>query len=380
MIVWTLATRDGFFGVHENSIEDGILAGRPLIIDPSITFRKHFEIPTDVDRNPEKLKLELFSRFLPSEIDDYVCQFREGPIAEEGTRRVLGLAIKDDDMRWLEGQPGEETDKYFLENLLRPAPDSSGTRCVQLSLPNGVYFGVFDGDFLTWSRYLNTPRDETIEKTRSFVQGEFQDVNRILSLPTFPGTEGDAASWVNALTDWLPDAPSPDRKLTRSQSSRHWKDWRKTAWTLLILGLLAVGLWTVYYYQSIQRKHQWLANKSQVLLDKHKRPTETLNSRIKSLRQKIRSQSNEVADVYPRLFQLDQTLKQHAIYLLQMNVRNSQGQLVLMTNSLQSAEDLKEALLAHSDIERVEIVSTTPRENGNYQFKVNINVQWTPTT
>ncbi|MFB6347566.1 MAG: hypothetical protein ABEK50_17760 [bacterium] len=376
MINWTLATRDGFYAIHGDTMEDEVITGQPLLIDPSITFRKHFEIPQNIDRNPDKLKLELFSRFLPSDIEDYICQFQDGPLTEDGTRSVLGLAIKDQDMKWLEGLHGEESENYFLENLLRPPGGSEERHSLELPLPGGLYFGVFRDRRLVWARYLNDPRSETIYKTRDYLEEEYPDLDQHHSLPSFPEETEDPTNWIEGIGEWLPDSPDTDKIVVRDKERSPWDTWRQTAWTLLFLTAVTVGLWVYYNRVLINRHQKWLNNKSKKLLESSNNPVRTLQSRIKSTRQKLKTQSTEVLDIHPRIYQLDQAIAANDVLLLQMQLVKNRGQLVLGTDSLQSAEQMKGSLLSVSNIERVEIVSTNPQQDQQYQYKVSLNVQW----
>lgn len=373
---WTLATRNGFFAIHGDSMEDEVITGRPLIIDPSITFRKHFEIPGSVNKSPENLKLELFARFLPSEIDNYVCQFLDGPVSSDGTRRVLGLALKEKDMQWLEGLHGEESQKYFLESLLASGSESSGAEALELPLPNGIYFGVLQDGFLRWARYLSDPRTKTLDQTRDYIREEFTDVADIQRLPDFPREEDEATDWIHSIKKWLPETPDQSKILSRERSRSYWEEWRSTAWTLLFLAYVTAGVWILYNYRSVRQQRNWLQSNGKKLFESTANPNRKLSSEIQSIRRKLKTQSQQVLDVYPRLFQLDRAIRNNDVYLLQLKIRKNQCQLVVMTNSLKAAEAMKQSLLNVPNISRVEIVSTQPQQDSDYQYKVNLNMMW----
>lgn len=373
---WTLATSNGFYAIRGNTLEDEVITGKPLIVDPSITFRKHFEIPGTVDKSPEKLKIELFSRFLPSEIDNYICQFRDGPVSNDGTRRVLGLAIKEKDMQWLEGLHGEDPQKFLFETLLAPREGSNTPSAAEINLPDGVFFGVFENEFLTWARYLGDPGEKTLDQTRDYIHDEFDTIDSIQQSPPFTGIE-EASDWVKGIKQWLPETPDPDHAISRDRNQNYWETWRSTAWTLLFLAFVTLGVWTVYYRHSIKQKQSWLKDNSKQLLNTTNNPNRKLQSKIKSIQQKLQTQADEILDVHPRLYQLDQAIMANDLYLLQLKIRKNQSQLVVMTDSLQSAEEMKETLLAVPNIDRVEIVSTNPQQDSEFQYKVNLNVKWT---
>lgn len=374
---WNLASRSGFYHIDGTGVEETVAESDPLLIDPSITFRKHFELPTGVDRDPETLRLELFSRFLPADLDQYVCQFQDGTLTDNDARRVLGLAIKETDLKWLEGIHGEDTPKYILENLLEP-PSGQSDVYLELSLPEGLYAGVFKDGFLTWSRYLkegDQEEDSEREATRTYVEDEFPDVETVAESPPFRTDE--AGEWIEFSGNWIQDDPSEDRVVRRDLSRDLWSRWRSTAWTLLSLALLTTVVWWGYNYVTIRNHQNWTRQQAERFLGSSSNPLDSLESSLGELRSTLET-TEESRNVYPRIAQVDSVLAESDVHLLQLKISGSQGQLVFVTNSLESAENLKDSFLDAPGISRSEIVSTNPQEEGEYQFKVNMNVLWEP--
>lgn len=370
MNTWTLASRNGFYTISSDGIRENVSEGNPLLIDPSITFRKHFELPKSVDKDPRTLRLELFSRFLPADIDNYICQFEKGPLTQSNSSRVLGLAIKTQDMDWLEGIHGENENKFILERQLKP-PEFSD--CVlELDLPEGKFFGVFSDDFLNWTRYLKDPDDEQINETLDYIQNEYPDSDKVIESPDFQDEE---SSWIEFINEWLPGKPNPAEAVIREQETDFWSRWQATAWTLLILVFMTIGVWWYYNHLKISNNREWARKKSRQFFDTSKNPFQTVKNEITELKNTIDSRKKS-PEVYPRLSLLDEVLKNVDIHLLQLKIRKNQGQIVFMTNSLKEAEDLKGALLSQPQIAQSEIVSTSPQTGNDFQFKVNLNVLW----
>lgn len=371
---WILANRTGFYEVRSDDIVEDLSPGQPLLIDSSITLRKHFEIPTTVDRDPKTLKLELFSRFLPADVDQYICRFIEGGLTENNSRRVLGLAIKEKDMDWIEGIHGENEPRYFLEHVLRPSPQK-GSCLLELDLPNGTFFGVYLTDFLTWARFLEEPDKDELNSTRDYIRSEYPDCDEIHQSPEF-ATSGNSKKWPKFIGNWLPDSFETSLQVKRSHSVNYWRQWQLSAWVLLLFALLTVTTWWSYNYFTIQRHEEWIQTKSQEFLGTTESPNQALKEQIDNLRSRLRS-SKEILDVYPRIARIDELVNNEDIHLLQLKIQANQGQIVFMTKSLKAAEELKGNLLDIDMIDRTEIVSTTPREGKEFPFKVNMNLLWT---
>ncbi len=369
---WNFASRSGFYHIDDGIIREDVLAGLPLIIDPSITFRKHFELPTQVDRDPNTLKLELFARFLPADIDKYICQFVPGPETEEGTQKILGLAIQENDLRWLEGIHGENNEKYFLERMISPPSDESN--CVfELELSEGIFTGVFQEGFLDWSRYLKSPDGDERKQTRKYLENEYSHVQPHRESPPFSIETGE--EWTSFLDSWLPDQPDSEMRVTRESNLDFWSRWQTTAWTLLVLGVLTVGTWWSYNYYTLLQNQQWLQEQASRFLTESEDPLNHLNSVIEKRKNTLQT-TDETLDVYPRVADVDEALAQVNVELLQLKISDRQGQVSFLTNSLSTAENLNKLLREQKGITRTEIVSTNPREDSSYQFKVDINLLW----
>jgi hypothetical protein len=349
--------------------------GAPLLIDPSITFRKHFELPATVNKDPRTLKLELFSRFLPADLDDYICQFQDGPTTDNNTKRVIGLAIKEKDMQWLEGLHGKGGEKYILENLLE-APDEPDCQ-LKLNLPEGIYYGIFEDGFLSWARFLKSPEESMITETEDYIAEEYPHLETRYESPDFE-IDSNEPSWGEFLDDWLPAQPDPSRIVVRPKDRNFWDQWRQTAWILLVLILLTSGTWWCYNYYVIRQNQQWINARAERFLNGSNNPADYLQSEITSMRETIESMQ-EIPDVFPRIARLDEVLGNADIHLLQMKFKGKQAQLVFMTKSLKIAEKLKEDILAIDGVDRTEIVSTNPQQQEEFQFRVNINLLWNPT-
>lgn len=371
---WNLASRSGFYHSENGSIREDISGSEPLIIDPSITFRKHFELPTQVDRDPETLKLELFSRFLPADIDEYVCQFVMGPRNDRDSRKILGLAVKENDLRWLEGIHGEDNDKYLLERMIRPPSDQSN--CIlELELPEGVFMGVFEDGFLDWCRFLKSTGEEERKQTRKYIENEYSYIETRRESPSF--TVGDGTDWTTFLDSWIPSQPEPETVVSRESEGGFWGRWRTTAWFLLVLAALAVGTWWSYNYYTLVQHQQWIQKQSDRFLDDPGDPLTSLNSAIEQRRSTLET-TEEALDVYPRVADVDAALAQLDVELIQLKIAQRQGQVSVLTDSLSTAENLKDRLQEQTGISETEIVSTTPREDSAFQFKVDVNVLWSP--
>jgi hypothetical protein len=371
---WNLASRSGFYHSENGSIREDISGSEPLIIDPSITFRKHFELPTQVDRDPETLKLELFSRFLPADLDEYVCQFVMGPRNDRDSRKILGLAVKENDLRWLEGIHGEDNDKYLLERMIRPPSDQSN--CIlELELPKGVFMGVFEDGFLDWCRFLKSTGEEERKQTRNYIENEYSYVETRRESPSF--TVDNGTDWTTFLDSWIPSQPEPDAAVSRESEGDFWGRWRTTAWLLLVLATLTVGTWWSYNYYTLVQHQNWIQKQSDRFLDDSGDPLTSLNSAIEQRRSTLQT-TEEALDVYPRVADVDAALAQLDVELIQLKIAQRQGQVSVLTDSLSTAENLKDRLRDQGGISETEIVSTTPREESAFQFKVDVNVLWSP--
>lgn len=371
---WNFASRNGFYHIDEGAIREDVSSGSPLIVDPSITFRKHFELPTQVDRDPETLKLELFSRFLPADINEYVCQFVAGPKTGDGSQKLLGLAIKENDLRWLEGIHGEDSEKYLLEQIIAP-PSNQTNSVLELELPEGVFIGVFEDGFLDWSRYLKTSEGEERKQTRKYLENEYSHIEARRESPPFDLKNG--TEWTDFLDPWLPSQPDPDTIVTRDSDVDFWSRWRATAWTLFVLATLTVGTCWAYNYYTLTKHQQWIQQQADRFLSQSGDPLNDLNSAIEKRRSTLES-TEKALNVYPRVADVDQALGQVDVELLQLKIADRQGQVSFLTNSLSTAESLNKILREQEGITRTEIISTNPRENSSYQFKVDVNLLWNP--
>ncbi len=364
---WILLTRDNLLEIDQERVRevDSDRPDLPLFVSPALCFHKTFSLPTDLDRSPENLQMEMFTRFLPGNLDEYLIQFvRLEELDEE--IRTLGLGVKKE---LLSGYLDRGAPIYLLERVFAEQKFSLPT-LLYIHLYSGSYCGYYEEN-LRWSRFVSEFDNETEEQTRQYVEENFTGEFEVKEL--FEERQLKSPESVRGLTEFVAEHNRPEFKL-RSESDGDYKQVPLSLWFLLVLALVVTGTWwqssrlEKNYYQT------WMTKRFEQVLDREPRyPLQELEVALKRQKPAAGVKSN-VVKKFPLLARIDAAFAQAPVHLLRLNLNGRKVQLIFLTESLKYAENLRSEL-SKRQMKEVEIVSTEAKELKNYQFEVHLQFQ-----
>lgn len=375
MDAFWLYSRGGSFlvsrrGIQSESTPPGDV---PTVLGPSVTFRKHFQVPADLDRDRDQVLREMFANFLPGGLSDYHCQFVVNN-SDEASLDVLGLAVDRTTLDDVVDSEASPDPVVCFERLIADHGFSRST-CVEIPFPTGRYFGVFHGSVL-WSRFLRNARDAECRQTREYVEEHFPGVQNRPSVPEWEvGSAG--AQWAEVILSWLPDRPEPEHELLGTAGTSLWERYRTRAWVLLALTLIALLVWIGVHYRTQSAIEARIDREFEVVFERSSRfPVDELESQVARLEDRDRGAALPLQ--YPRLVQVDQAFDTERLQLLRLSLTEEGGRLIFVAPSLELAESVRDDLQDAETVQDASITSTSSDvEDG---FEVNLRLQWRPPT
>lgn len=372
MDAFWLVTRDDRYRVGPGTIE--AVSSRPVdvpvLIGPSLTFRKHFQVPAQLDRDRETVLKEMFGNFLPGPLSDYRCQFVVGEAASENVD-VLGLAVQEAVLDPFVDPEGSTTPPLYCFERLLAERSFDGLTLLDIPFPSGRYFGVYD-QAPRWSRFLRDPREEDLEGVRETIQEEYPDLKQRPGCPEWALGEA-GGDWARLILELLPEEPDRSLKLMGGAGDSWWARHRRQAWLLLTLLLVSLAVWMGVHYRSQTALREQMDRQFEEVMGRPSRfPLDELRSQVNRLREA--GDPSRVPRQFPRLVQVDRALASQGARLLRLSLKPEGGRVIFRVSSLERAEGVRDHLMGEGDVADASITSTSSDvESG---FEVNLDVQW----
>lgn len=372
MKTFSLITQKGIFSIDERLKQrSSIPPDGDVLIGPSLTFRKNFEIPESVEQNPRKLKLKIFSRFLPEDIDEFTCQFITGTVPSGNQRKVSGFGIHNDRLASLKNHLSENQDIFFLEALLKNPFPEERTK-LTLFLPGGRLLARFENDFVIWTNFRQDDGDNHVH-----VPQFLPDFDREYSTVNFPENPDNlhATDWVEGFRKCLdPDPPGNLSLVSRSIKSV-WEQWRpKVYGTVLFMALTLLGWIGVMYYSNAVR-HNWMRTEYQNLTGESSRtPFSELRTKITRLEKTVATSRDRpvTPPLYSVIPQIDSVFSNNDIKLLTLGLSRNTLEVTFLSSSLETAEEFRNELGALSTIKNPSIVNSNTLSGEDYSYEIDL--------
>lgn len=372
---FVLISRNGMFHVNDSVTPvEQIPEGCDVVIDPSLTFRKNFEVPGTVDRDEEKIKLQVFSRFLPEDIDQFTCQFMAKAEDQSEKTRVCGLGIRTEKLNNIKNQLATNQEVYFLEALLENPFPGQRTE-LSVSLPEGRLLAQFSSDFLVWSNFLDDNEDQHVYRP-----GFLPESDNTVELPEFPETPEDRSdpSWRDEFTRCLRTDPPGDLSLLNRLYRSIWDRWENTAHLTVVLMVVTALVWTgvQHYANSIRRN--WLHEEYRKLTG------ETSETPYRTLREKVSRLESEMdttespqpqTPLYPVIPKVDSILGDRDIHLLTLDLSRRSLEFAFLSPSLENAEQFRNDLEAIHIVTSASINNSSTLSDDTYRYEINLSSQ-----
>lgn len=371
MDAFWLLTRSDRFRVSREGIQavSSRPHGLPVVIGPSRTFRKHFRVPADLERDRETVLTEMFGNFLPGAVSDYRCQFVVHAAGSDEVD-VLGLAVQKTILEPFAASEEAAPSLYCFERLLAERSFEQLT-LLEIPFPSGRYYGVYD-ETPRWSRFLREPREQDLEEVREQLEEDYPGLRQRPGCPAW--AEGEAGGdWGRVILDLFPESPSRSLKLLTDVSDAWWGRYRLRAWLLLGLLIASLVVWMGVHHrtQSVlqDRMHRQF---EEVVGRPSQFPLEDLRSQVNRLR--AAEGPSRVPRQFPRVVHLDRALASEEGRLLRLSLSREGGRLIFRVPSLERAEGVRDRLLSEDAVTGASITSTS--SDAEEGFEVNLNVQW----
>lgn len=375
---WWYVSRGGVLHLSDQGVrgpQSGIGPGDPVLVGPSVTLRKHFRIPVDIERDEKSVMLEFFARYLPGSVEPYHCQFVSTDHAGDEKRDVLGLAVNREELSSRLGDDAGEQSLYLLERLLAEGSRDRPT-LLTIPVPGGLYLGIL-GDTLRWGRFLPDPDDSDRREALRSVRERGPGLVDREDLPEYAGVEPGSSDWARAILGILPGKPDPALDLTRTGSRLRFQRFRRPAWTLVVvllitlLSILAVGQYERARYRA------WVRGTFQEQFGRPPAvPLEELRSELNRARQRVSAAEHSGGFRYPRVVLLDGARAKGDLRLLRLELTGRGASVILLSPSLEGAEKYLDRLTERTAVQTARISSTRSRERGAYRFQVTVQVRW----
>ncbi len=371
MDAFWLVTRDDRYRVGPGTIEavSSRSGDGPVLIGPSLTFRKHFQVPAQLDRDRGTVLQEMFGNFLPGPVSDYRCQFVVGEATPENVD-VLGLAVQEAVLDPFVDSDGSAPPVYCFERLLAER-SFDGLTLLEIPFPSGRYFGVY-GEAPRWSRFLRDPREEDLEGVRETIEEDYPDLKQRPGCPEWALGE-DGADWGRLILELLPENPDRSLKLLGGADDSWWARYRRQAWLLLALLLVSLAVWMGVHHRTQTALRGRMDRQFEEVMGRPSQfPLDELRSEVNRLRDT--GDPSRVPRQFPRLVQVDRALASQEARLLRLSLKPEGGRVIFRASSLERAEEVRDHLLGEDDVTDASITSTSSDvESG---FEVNLDVQW----
>lgn len=370
MNVFDLVDIEGLFRIQPDRIQRQSLTGEhSVVLAPSLTFRKRFEVPADLDREPERVFRELFANYLPGSLDEHVCQFVARGNGEDALD-VLGLAAERQTLVSLKKDQGADRPVVLFERLMAEWSTARMT-LLDIPFPSGRFYGV-SREGLVWSRYLRNPGAQRQKNVLDDVNEQFPDLKEHRTLPDWASGER-GADWSRSMLELLPSQIGAGMDLTTKPEATFWERHRLRAWSLLGLTVVLMLVWIGVLHQQRGHIRDRMQRRFQTVLGRASRfPLRELQGRLNELQQN--NSYTEIPDKYPRVTRLDRAWQDLELTPKKVRLAQNQAGLLFAVPTLREAERFKQNLLS---LPRVQTASIKGTETiaGNW-YRVNMTVQW----
>lgn len=370
MDAFWLLTRTGRFRVSRETVEPVSFRpdDLPAVIGPSLTFRKHFQVPAELERDRETVLTEMFGNFLPGPVSDYHCQFVLQPAGSDDVD-VLGLAVERTVLEPLVASEGD-VPVYCFERLLAERSFEPLT-LLEIPFPSGRYFGVCE-EAPRWSRFLREPREEDLREVRDQLEEDYPRLRQRPGCPDWAKGEPGGA-WGRVILDLMPESPDRSLKLLADVSDEWWSRYRLRAWSLLGLLILSLAVWMGVHHRTQSVLRDRMNRQFEEVMGRPSQfPLEELRSQVNRLR--VADGASRIPRQYPRLVHVDRALASEEGRLLRLSLSREGGRLIFRAPSLERAEAVRDRLLREDAVSGVSITST--RSDVEEGFEVNLDVRW----
>ncbi|MFB6357322.1 MAG: hypothetical protein ABEJ65_12515 [bacterium] len=371
---WYLKTKNNSYYITEQEIRstNEITEDIPVIVGPSLCYRKFFQIPTDTDRPRNEIALEAFNSFLPGQPSEFICQFHFNEISENGEPlyKVMGLGIREEDYQSI----GDSSPVYLLEYLLREQKADSRA-LLTLSLPEGEFWGYFD-PVMNWSRYLRSPDSEQKQSALDQFNTEFGSNYSEYNSPEF--TEEDGSDWIEFLNNWITGDLKQIPQLGGTTLQKTWESVQGLAWTALLLLMAGTCLFAINEIQLTSNYQKWIRTHTQRQLENPgENPLQSAKKELKQRRKMFRATRGKRRIYhYPRIVDIENVLNKHDIRLLRLDLRKANGKLIILSPELRQAEKLVSELARKDGIRQAQINNSNSVSIENYQYEITVDVRW----
>lgn len=370
---WFLRTQDNFLLISEDGVTsvDQPTGSHPCLLSPSLNFRSYLTIPRNTNRNVEALQKDLFDKNLPQPIEDLKCQFVPLGYNEEGHQQILAMAVKTDIYREL-NQEYSFSEIYFFESqLTKSNPDI--VTLTRIYFPDGLFYVVRD-DRMIWSQMIQNSGGKQQELTEEYVRDEFDFSPVERAIDPLDSPEQSGSQWAQNVNELLPDSLDRGLDLRNGAGADFFRPIRQALTMALILVLLSSGLWIWYENRLQSQLKNWMSEEYvKVVGESSSAPRESLNDRLARLSGGEQSPSQPL---YPRLVLIDESLTDRSLKVLRFGTSSERTRMVVLSPDLETVESFRDSLTNNSDVESVQIDSSDSRSYGDYNYEVQLTVQW----
>ncbi len=370
---WLLRSQEEYFLLTEDTIRpvERSTDSYPCVLSPSFNFRSYLAIPSDTNREPREIRLDLFKNSLPKSIEELKYQFVDLRIGEEGEKIVLALAITDERYRAVVSDERDFGDLYFFEALIaqRGEPEP---RLNRIHFPDGLFYGLHR-ESLVWSSFISTPSGRQKNITERYVRDNFDEPLGEMTIESFTGESVSRKDWTETVNEILPERFAPSRSVTSDGDQNLLGELRTSFVFFLVLLIISSSIWIYTSNRRQTNLSEWMSNQyREITGERTNNPVNNLTNRVNELN----SLGQNKDRLYPLVTVLDRHLSKFPLRVLRLKLTAGKTTLVALAESLEDVETLRDRLRRSERIRAVSIASSNSMAYQEFNYRVKLSVQW----